>query len=53
VVHFIDTDGVIAGPLAIVEAFAEGESAFVECGSDGQDGLLLMLRGGIIEGSDK
>jgi len=35
VVHFVDTDGVIAGPLAIAEAFAEGESAFVKSGSDG------------------
>jgi len=48
VVHFVDADGVIAGPLAIVEAFAEGESAFVECGSDGQGSLLLGMRGGII-----
>src|SRR5579871_2974946 len=46
--HFVDADGVIAGPLAIVEAFAEGESAFVKCGSDGQGVLLLRMRGGII-----
>jgi len=48
VVHFVDADGVIARPLAIVEAFAEGESAFVERGSDGQGSLLLRMRGGII-----
>jgi hypothetical protein len=50
VMHFVDADGVIAGPLAIVEAFAESESAFVECGSDGQVDLLLRMRGGIIVG---
>jgi hypothetical protein len=50
VVHLVDADGVIAGPLAIVEAFAKGESAFVECGSDGQGNLLLRMRGGIIVG---
>ncbi len=33
VVHLVNADGVVAGPLAIVEAFAEGEGAFVECGS--------------------
>ena len=41
VMHFVDADGVIARPLAIVEAFAEGESAFVKCGSDGQGKLLV------------
>ena len=33
--HFIDADGVIAGPLAIAEAFAEGHGAFVKSCSDG------------------
>src|SRR5262249_29193551 len=47
-VHLVDADGVIAGPFAIVEAFAEGESAFVKSGSDGQGRLLFVLGAGII-----
>ena len=34
--HFIHADGVVARPLAIVQAVAKGESSLVKCGSDGQ-----------------
>ena len=37
VVHFVNADGVIAGPFAIVQAFAEGERLFVKGGSDGHE----------------
>ena len=52
VVHLVDADGVIAGPLAVVEAFAESEGAFVESGSDGQGSLLWKMRCGIIVGAN-
>ena len=42
VVHFVNADGVIAGPFAIVEAFAEGEGAFVEGGSYWHWGSLVL-----------
>lgn len=48
VVGFIDADGVIAGPFAIVEALAEREGAFVKSGSDGQRSLLESSSSGII-----
>jgi len=41
--HLVDADGVIAGPFAVVEAFAESEGAFVESGSDGQGRLLKAV----------
>ena len=37
VVHFVDADGVIARPLAVVQAFAKRQSALVKCSSDGHD----------------
>jgi len=37
VVHFVNADGVIARPFAVVEAFAEGERLFVKGGSDGHE----------------
>ena len=40
VVSFVNADGVISRPLAIVEALAERESALVKCGSDRQRTLL-------------
>ena len=43
VMHLVDADGVIAGPFAVVEAFAESEGAFVESGSDGQGRLLKAV----------
>jgi len=49
--HFVDADGVITRPLAIIKAFAEGESAFMKCGSDGQGVLLLVRRREIIVGA--
>ena len=36
VMSFVDTDGVVAGPFAIVEAFAQCERAFVKRCADGQ-----------------
>ena len=36
VVNFVHAHGVVAGPLAVVQAVAEGESSLVKCGSDGQ-----------------
>src|SRR6185437_15977272 len=38
VVGFIHADRVVARPLAVVEAVAQGKSALVECGSDRQAG---------------
>ena len=40
--HLVHADGVESRPLAVVEAVAEGESAFVKCGSDGHDFPLLI-----------
>src|SRR5438552_14373856 len=35
--HLVDADRVIARPLPVVQALAQGERPFMECGSDGQD----------------
>jgi len=36
VVSFVDANGVVAGPFAVVQALAEGEGSFVKGRADGQ-----------------
>ena len=43
VMNFVHADGVVAGPLAVVQAVAQGESSLVKCGSDGQRDSSLRL----------
>jgi hypothetical protein len=40
--HFVDADGVISRPLAIIQTLAKGESSFVKCSSNRQDGLVRI-----------
>src|SRR5579872_856239 len=40
VVHFVDADRVISGPLAIIQAITKGERSLVKRGSDGQSEFL-------------
>jgi hypothetical protein len=42
--HFVNADGVIAGPFAVVEAFAERERFLVKSGSDGHESSELHRR---------
>jgi hypothetical protein len=39
--HFVYADCVVSRPLAVIQALAQGEGAFVECSSDGQVGSLV------------
>jgi len=52
VMHLIRADDVTSRPFAVIQAVEQGQSAFVQCGSDGQretsrsDGRLYEKTGG-------
>src|ERR1700690_2221867 len=47
----VNADRVVSRPLAVVEALAEGESAFVECGSNGHDDSFCVTASLLIASS--
>ena len=34
--HFVRADGIVARPLAVIQAVAQGKRPFMKCGPDGQ-----------------
>src|SRR5664279_4744188 len=40
VMNFVDADGIVSRPLAVVQALAKGKSSLVKCGSNWQENLL-------------
>src|SRR5688572_133855 len=52
VMRFVRTDGVVTGPLAIVETLAELKRSFVKCGSDRHEWWLYPRLAAFVRASD-